>query len=101
MQNLNKLTADEFRNEGLLQEVNRLFFHPRGLELEIVQDKYGELHFGMVRDYRNTGTTPTLPNQVVLSDTAEDVAHYIAESFDIHSKLRKQELGYVIQPLGK
>lgn len=35
----NKLTAEEFKNEGFLQEVNRQFFHPLGLALALDVDK--------------------------------------------------------------
>lgn len=33
------MPLDEFVKEGLLQEVNRLFFHPRGLALTFERDK--------------------------------------------------------------
>ena len=49
---IKRLPVDEFRLLGLLQEVNRLFLHPRGLALEVVVDEDGTERFGGVWDYR-------------------------------------------------
>lgn len=44
----------EFRAKGLLQEANRLFFHPRGLALEVVvDDDTKEEKLGGIWDYRD------------------------------------------------
>lgn len=42
------MTAKEFREIGLLQEVNRLFLHPRGLALEVIREADGAEHFAAV-----------------------------------------------------
>lgn len=42
----------EFREEGYLQEVNRLFFHPRGLALEVSVDTLGNMQLSGIWDYR-------------------------------------------------
>ncbi len=47
------LSVAEFRRMGLLQEVNRLFFHPRGLALEVIIDEGQPERFGNVWDYRD------------------------------------------------
>lgn len=52
MDNIKKMSAKEFRELGLLQEVNRLYLHPMGLALEIVVEDDGTEHFGEVWDYR-------------------------------------------------
>jgi len=46
---------DEFRELGLLQEVNRKFFHPLGLALEINinEETHKAESFGKIWDYRN------------------------------------------------
>lgn len=49
-----RMTAKEFRQLGLLQEVNRQFLHPMGLALEVVRDTdTGEEWFGQVWDFRD------------------------------------------------
>lgn len=47
------IDAKEFREKGYLQEVNRRFFHPLGLALEIRLESDGTESFGAVWDYRN------------------------------------------------
>jgi len=50
---IKRMNAAEFRNLGLLMEVNRMFLHPRGLALEIVVEEDGSMRFGEVWDYRD------------------------------------------------
>lgn len=38
-----KLDLEEFRDSGLLQEVNRQFFHPLGLALEVYVNKHNQV----------------------------------------------------------
>ena len=50
--NVKRVDIEEFREKGFLQEVNRKFFHPLGLALEvIVNDETGEELLGGVWDY--------------------------------------------------
>ena len=54
MNEIKRIDIAEFRRLGLLQEANRLFFHPRGLALEvIVDDKDGSESLGGVWDSRD------------------------------------------------
>ena len=50
-----KMSVKEFRELGFLQEVNRLFLHPRGLALEVAVGDDGEMRFGEVWDCRESG----------------------------------------------
>ena len=50
---IKRIDIAEFRKFGYLQEVNRLFFHPLGLALEVVIDRdTGEEWLGGIWDYR-------------------------------------------------
>ena len=49
---IKRIDIKEFRELGYLQEANRLFFHPLGLALEIVQEEDGSERLGGVWDYR-------------------------------------------------
>lgn len=50
---IKRINPAEFRQIGLLQEINRLFLHPRGLGLEIIVGiNDGIETFGGVHDYR-------------------------------------------------
>lgn len=49
-----RIDIKEFREKGFLQEVNRKFFHPLGLALEvIINDGTGEETLGGMWDYRD------------------------------------------------
>ena len=48
-----RMSAKEFRDEGYLQEVNRMFLHPLGLALEVIADENEVIDFGGIWDYRN------------------------------------------------
>jgi hypothetical protein len=53
MTEIKRMDIKEFREFGFLQEVNRLFFHPLGLALEVIIDEEtGEVELGGVWDYR-------------------------------------------------
>ena len=47
------LPVKEFRREGYLQELNRLFLHPLGLALEVIVEEDGTETLGGIWDYRN------------------------------------------------
>ena len=48
-----RISAKEFRDEGYLQEVNRMFLHPLGLALEVVTDENEVVDFGGIWDCRD------------------------------------------------
>ena len=91
---IQRMDIKEFREFGLLQEVNRLFFHPRGLALEVVIDEEtGEETLGGVWDYRED------PEGVYFTDGAnESKALAVAALGADKEEARKAALGYVIQP---
>lgn len=49
---MNKLSVEEFKEQGYLQELNRRFLHPLGLALEVLIDKSGELQLNKIWDCR-------------------------------------------------
>ena len=44
----------EFIDSGLLQEANRMFFHPRGLAMTVVIDDDGTHSIGQIQDHRKS-----------------------------------------------
>ena len=50
---IKRIDIKEFREFGYLQEVNRQFFHPRGLALEVNVDNDGNESLGGIWDYRD------------------------------------------------
>lgn len=94
-QAIKKMDAKEFRELGLLQEVNRRFLHPMGLALEIVvDDDTGEHRFGEVWDYRDDPEGIVFAEGIVLKDKAAKVA----ELFHAKFEERSRKFGWHIQP---
>ena len=50
---IKRISIAEFRAFGFLQEVNRQFFHPLGLALEVVVDDDGNERLGGIWDCRD------------------------------------------------
>lgn len=59
------MSIEEFRSVGFLQEANRLFFHPRGLALEVVIDDDGCAHLSGIWDSRED------PEGIVFADALD------------------------------
>ena len=86
----------KFRDIGLLQEVNRKFFHPLGLALEIkIERDKGEYWISGVRDYRQD------PEGVRfgVDQLSEKKAEKVKALWQKKALRRKKILGYVVQPL--
>jgi hypothetical protein len=88
-ENIKYIDITEFRRLGLLQEVNRLFLHPRGLALEVVVDDDGTERFGGVWDYRDD------PEGMGFADNMISPASAITAQtlFDEHLAARQQLFG--------
>lgn len=98
MSKIKKMDIKEFRAIGLLQEVNRLFFHPRGLALEIIIDnETGKEKLGGIWDYRNDPEGIKYLDQNLDEQKAANVMQMLIDK----SKFRQENLGFIIQPLKK
>jgi len=92
-----RIDIAEFRRLGYLQELNRRFLHPLGLALEVIHLADGTEELGGVWDYR---TDPEgLRFGDLTSDEERERADYIEARWDELAKTRREELGYVIQPI--
>lgn len=96
MSALPNLTLEEIRDSGILQEINRLLLHPRGLAMFVVLDaEDGERRLGIYADDDPEGWT-----FVWGEGDGESGAVAKAESFDALLKPdREVALGFVVQPL--
>jgi len=90
------ISIKEFREFGFLQEVNRQFFHPLGLALEVTTNDDGSESLGNVWDYRDD------PEGIVF-DKFDEVdfkkARRVAELREQKAKVRLEIFGFVIQPV--
>ena len=82
------LDPETFRNEGYLQEANRLFFHPLGLALEVNTET------GVIKvwDYRDD---PEGIRFEELDRRKSDRVRFLAEE---RAEARREALGYWVQP---
>lgn len=91
-----RMTVSEFREQGYLQELNRLFLHPLGMALEVIVDEdTGEEHFGGVWDYRDD----LEGIRFAKGAGSRKKALAIRGEMDKAKSNRIQTLGYFIQPI--
>ncbi len=93
---IKRMNIKEFREKGYLQEVNRRFFHPLGLALEVIIDKNGNEKLGGIWDYRND------PEGIIFGDIKPEFkikAENIEKEFEAKRKYREKSLGFFIQPI--
>lgn len=88
------IDISEFRDLGLLQEVNRRFFHPLGLALEVVIEADGSQHLGGVWDYRDD------PVGILFEEGLIDPqgAAYVDRLWADHASARRALIGGEVQP---
>ena len=99
---IKRIDIKEFRESGYLQELNRRFLHPLGLALEIVQEDDGTEKLGGVWDYRED--SEGIYYDIKNSDSTRKARfkankHLIDNEFEIRSMVRKDILGFDIEPI--
>lgn len=91
-----RMSIKEFRELGLLQELNRQFLHPLGLALEVVIED-GEERLGGIWDYRED------EEGIIYDDTSTpeflEKAGNVSAMVTAAGLRRERKLGYVVQPL--
>lgn len=99
---LKHVKIDDLINSGLLQEVNRQFFHPRGLALAVAYHTGDDEHLNETEvahmtliDSRDDPEGFMFADGVLSEEKAESCANLL-DSFKEH---REQHLGFVIQPI--
>jgi hypothetical protein len=91
---IKRIDIKEFREVGFLQEVNRQFFHPLGLALEVKIHEDGTETIGGVWDYRDD------PEGVIFGQSPDPKkTASVRKLFDDKSGIRLQNFGYIIQPV--
>jgi hypothetical protein len=95
MEDIKRIDIKEFRERGYLQEVNRRFFHPLGMTLEVNTAEDGTETLGGIWDYRDD------PEGMVYGpDTLSwGKETYVQRKWDEKAEHRMEELGFVVQPV--
>lgn len=96
MSKIKRINIKEFRESGLLAELNRTFLHPLGLALEvIIDDETGKEKLGGIWDYRDDPEGVLYAKECFKSDKFKNAQKFIAEKH----KQRQEVLGYVYQDI--
>ena len=89
---LKRMDIKEFREMGLLVEINRKFFHPLGLALEVIIDDDGNEKLGGIWDYREDAEGMLYGEPLPIEKIKK------AQAFiNKKHKQRQNELGFVYQ----
>ncbi len=90
-----RINIKQFREFGFLHEMNRLFLHPLGMALEIIQEMDETEKLGGIWDYRDD------PEGIIFEEIDDDGREKIERVREFMQKKheeRRTALGYVIQP---
>jgi hypothetical protein len=87
------MSVKEFRELGLVQEMNRMFLHPMGLALEVVIEEDGTEKFGEIWDCRDDPEGIRFAPGVISSEKVGRVREMFRSKFDV----RKAKFGSNIQ----
>jgi len=94
------LPIRELMSLGILQEVNRQFFHPLGLALEVTisdDEEITEPYISGVWDYRDDPEGITYGENIIDRKKIERVY----ELYLAHAEERVKKFGWVVQPASK
>ena len=89
------INVKEFREQGFLQEANRLFFHRLGLALSVQINDDGTESFGGIWDYREDPEGIAYGEGVLSVKKAENVLTL----FESKTASREEILGFDVQPV--
>jgi len=89
--NIKRIDIKEFREMGFLAEVNRTFFHPLGLALEVYINEDGVEQLGGIWDYRND------PEGILYGKFPAEKIKKAHEFIKTKHEQRNKTLGFVYQ----
>lgn len=93
MSDIKRMGIKEFRESGLLAELNRAFLHPLGLALEVIVDDDGSEKLGGIWDYRDDPEGMLYSKEHFPAEKIKKAQEFIA----MKHKQRMEVLGYVYQ----
>ncbi len=88
-----RMDIKEFREMGLLAEVNRVFFHPLGLALEICVDDDGTENLGGIWDYRDDPEGVLYGKDYFPAEKIKKAQEFIKQKHE----QRQKALGFIYQ----
>ena len=105
MSEIKRIDIKEFREKGYLLEVNRGFFHPLGLALEVIINDDGTETLGGIWDYRDDPegmhyaiNDPKFTDEKRLKEFQRK-RDFIAKEREERHKKRMDALGFIFEPI--
>lgn len=94
MDEIKRMDIKEFRESGLLAELNRTFLHPLGLALEVaIDDETGEEKLGGIWDYRDDPEGMLYGKECFPTEKIKKAQEFIKRK----KKQRLKALGFIYQ----
>jgi hypothetical protein len=92
---IKRMNITEFREFGLLQELNRQYLHPLGLALEVVINEDGTEQLGGIQDWRDD------PEGLMFApeDLSVEKMERVRSEWQNKDKIRRKAFGWNIQPV--
>lgn len=97
LEEIKYIDIGEFQRLGFLQEVNRLFFHPVGLALEVLRHEDGIVTLGGIWDYRDDPEGVMFGGEYIQGEVAVEKANSVAVEREKHRAARVAMFGDIIQ----
>jgi len=92
---IKRIDIKEFREKGFLQEVNRQFFHPLGLALEVIINEDNSESLGGIWDYREDSEGMFFSEGIIDAAKIEYVLT-LKDSKRFDRLMAAREQGYII-----
>lgn len=93
MSEIKKIDAKEFRESGLLQEINRCFMHPIGLAIEISINDDGSEFFSGIWDCRDDPEGILFADEDIDKEKIKNVREMTGKKL----RERQKAVGFIIQ----
>jgi len=90
---IKRMDIKEFREMGLLAEVNRAFFHPLGLALEVAVDDDGTEKLNGIWDYRDDPKGILYAKEHFPTEKIKKAQEFIKQKYE----QRMKTLGFIYQ----
>lgn len=93
MSEIKRIDIKEFREMGLVAELNRAFLHPLGLAIEVVIDDDGSEKLGGIWDFRDDPEGMLYSSEHFPTEKIKHAQKFIKQKHD----QRMNVLGYIYQ----
>lgn len=95
----NYMSLKDFKDRGYLQEANRIFFHPLGLQLEVNTNNIDGIEEIQILDRSIVPEGLVMSEEEITSEKAKEIAKYFFFEINKRMELRIKTFKFAIQPI--